>query len=546
MEEKKKNSVSQAGQLADKAAAMAVQAAATAMAGGNVALGKAAGYLANKALPAIRKNTEALILATLALIGITATAFLQMLLIAFAVFFVLIPIIMFIINSGAYIVPPSDSIALNQGPVASGSCPLLGTTKITTYAYDPAHEEDTSYDAPQKIGHGSNGYWNAVAPFTGGNKCIFNIPINSMYPGCLAPSQSGSENNVCRKINPPLPNCPYYGYATDVVVVSGNENKTVVLPKLCDQTQSGTCDQLNWTIKSIGDSPNGKYLIAEATGNGHRWTIDLMHIDPTAQVGQQLPSGSIVGKLFNQGSNTHLHIELNVDGIPVKPDFMCGGPGPSENLSGWLIKVPLNKATTLVASTPSEYHSGVTCDWAQTKFEGKTTAFAINANLYNTSTLVPEGPAGFGGQFTQNDSEQYPRSHFYTLYVDRIGAANIFDHGDNPVGLKNMNLTTNDLLAVTGASWDSFPNEARPRTVVGLSKSAGNNYIYFMIINLATPINAYNALLTRGAEQVFMLDSGGSTTLCLIQGATMNALIGNTRNVGNNIGGTDFSITEIK
>ncbi|HSX48970.1 MAG TPA: hypothetical protein VLE44_01810 [Candidatus Saccharimonadales bacterium] len=227
--------------------------------------------------------------------------------------------ILFIINSGAYVVPPATSFsaATNTGIVAAGTCPVQGSTQIVTTSYNPATE----------TGHGSNRYWG------GGAACTYSIPIPIMYPGCAGPNIAGSQRNVCSK---EAKTCPYYGYAVDVADKGG---ATVALPFLCDKGKD-PCPSLNWTMISYlynckgtataspAECPGGGWgwlAVFKATGNGHTWQINLNHVNYSIPLsnGATYPSGSVVGTRTPE--TDHVHIELDIDGTPVKPDFLCGG-----------------------------------------------------------------------------------------------------------------------------------------------------------------------------------------------------------------------------
>lgn len=232
--------------------------------------------------------------------------------------------ILFIINSGAYVVPPATSFVgtTNTGIVAAGTCPVQGSTQIITRSYNPATE----------TGHGSNGYWGS------GAACSYSIPIPIMYPGCGGPNLPGSGNNVCSS---QAKTCPYYGYAVDVAdtPLGKSSGAVVALPFLCDKGKD-PCPSLNWTMisylynckgvakNSASECPGGGWgwlAVFKATGNGHTWQINLNHVNFSIPLsnGASYPSGSVVGTRTPE--TDHVHIELDIDGTPVKPDFLCGG-----------------------------------------------------------------------------------------------------------------------------------------------------------------------------------------------------------------------------
>jgi hypothetical protein len=367
-----------------------------------------------------------------------------------------------------------------------------------------------------------------------------------MSPGCRGPDSSvaGSGANVC-KSQPAV--CPYYGYAADVVADGGNPTNTVVLPTLCKD--GSACQPLQWTIKQITSEAGvpGQGILAEASGNGYdSWVIYLLHVVPSVTVGQVLQSGTPVATLANQpDNNTHLHIELNIEGVPQKPEFMCGGAASptGEVKSGWIARVLRRDIQTLVASSPEEYRQQ-TCNWAQTK----SLKFAVNANFFSTSTGafygLPEGPAGYGTLTTYDNPSQYQTSHFYTFGISRSNTAYIEEHIPSP-GLHVTPNMANSILAVSGVGSDSFSGAlqyASARTVIGLT----NNAAYFMVIKSVFPSTAISLIQSEvatrwpgeGPMQAFLLDGGGSTTFC----QDGSALFGGSRVVGNSIGGNAATI----
>lgn len=234
-----------------------------------------------------------------------------------------VTLVIFIINSGAYVVPPGSGLPnqINTGVVASGSCPVVGPVTISEPSYDPVAE----------TGHGSNPYWGS------GARCTYGIPIPPMFPGCHGPNIQGSSANVC---SGEANTCPYYGFAADVADPPGENGAKVVLPYLCDSGQTN-CPSLTWkleystyncggqTSSSEESCPEsnrwGGLAIFSASGNGHTWKIDLNHVDFSIPLtaGSTYPSGTELGNRTRYLN--HVHIELNIDETPVKPDFLCNG-----------------------------------------------------------------------------------------------------------------------------------------------------------------------------------------------------------------------------
>ena len=189
------------------------------------------------------------------------------------------------------------SVIIGNPPASS--CPILGGI-ITTPSYEGAAER----------GHGSNSYWGGPA----GEACGFDIPA---FSGCLGPNSSADtdNNNVCKN---QASTCAYYGFAADVV-----GQQVVQLPSLFGKT-------LNWNYQNRVSIKKGSW------GYGYTFTADdgnttyslyLGHLNLTTPP-NQLASGSVVGSLYQGLSSPHVHIELQINGQWVRPDFLCGGVGP--------------------------------------------------------------------------------------------------------------------------------------------------------------------------------------------------------------------------
>lgn len=425
---------------------------------------------------------------------------------------------MFIINSGAYIVPPGQSITFRSGTsiVASGSCPLTGNVRISVGSYNPQSE----------TGHGSNQYWNALEGF-GETRCSFNVPVDSIWPDCWGPSSvvPNSSDNYCA--NNANGTCPYYGYALDVV----SDNRAVFLPSVCGAGAT-TCAPMEWTLASVSTSSGGGSAARfTSTDNGHSWTLVFLHIDLTipSTLGATYQSGTQVATLTNMGDNTHLHIELAMDSTPIRPDFLCGGTTPgSASARGWIVSVPASQLSNLMASTPSEYFQQ-SCSWAGQK----SLTYAINANLYEPG-VAPDGPAGYDDSFTNvHLTTRHDNVAFLTFVLDSANNPRIigpYRKNTTPAELSNLNQYK---LAVTGVSEDSWSSSVasvrQPRTVLGLDS---NNNVYLGVFQAATISEALATVRSNGASQAFTLDGGGSSTFC--QGG--QALFGGSRNVANSIG----------
>lgn len=418
----------------------------------------------------------------------------------------LIAFIIFIINAGAYVVPPADPlpniagpVVLNPGTTASGSCPLVGSVNISTGSYDPITE----------TGHGSNSYWTPPA-------CSYPIPVLAMYPGCAGPSVPGSETNVCRGSTN---TCPYYGFAADVSPTGGGYPE-VVMPFLCDQGQTN-CPPLNWTkadswyncngqsVDSAADCPGGGWgwgVIFTANGNGHSWKLYLNHISQVPS-GSSFQSGTVIGNLSTDLSgDQHVHIELNIDGVPVRPEFMCSGsPSVITNpgdLQGWYAVLNPGSLIASQPTDPSQVGIG-TCTWAP----GRGLSFAFNGSFGRNST-VAIGPTGYNGQFTNNPPLDGVFD-FKSFVITNSGQAMVLDEDSIPSD--PAAIAAQYKLAVTGVPYNHLPETSRPRTIIGTKGSQP----YVVILRSATPAQSEQFMTqSLGITNGFFLDGGGSTTLC--------------------------------
>ncbi len=453
--------------------------------------------------------------------------------IALLVIIISISIILFIINSGAYIVPqgsPLQGGELTQGIVASGTCPLVSSCpEITSGSYNPENE----------TGHGSNSYWGFAT-----NACTYSIPIVSMG-GCLGPDPANGRN-FCSSAPT---RCSVYGYAADVVDCNG-VYADVALPYLCDPG-SETCSPLTWRFidgwyNCQGASvPNkasctregwGYGAIFEAIGNGHIWRIYLNHINQLPS-GRTYQSGSVIAQLANELVPGHLHIELNIDGFAVKPDFLCSGEGSgitspvNTDLEGWYAAV---NPENLVASNPlSGNEVGInSCTW----MSAKNLSAAVNANFYlNANT--PIGHAGFNGNFTNYPPDEgFSAYNFKTLVITESNQAQIISHSSLPDDLTGQGYK----LAVTGVAYNNITGSG-PKTAVGIK----DDRVYLIILRSATAIQVQQFMESvLGVDDGFFLDSGASTTLCNSSGIVFSGQ-DPPRNIPSHIGITSGSFIKL-
>lgn len=190
----------------------------------------------------------------------------------------------------------SDVASVIIGNPPASSCPILGGG-ISTGTYNGTNE----------TGHGSNSYWGGPA----GRSC-YAIPA---FSGCHSPSDAvdPDKNNFCRG---KAQACSHYGYAADSPAPGGTP---VFLPSIFGET-------LNWTFKrrvTINNTNWGWGYLFRAG----KYELYLGHLNQTTPP-PTAPSGTVIGTLYPGLSNPHVHIELQINGQWVRPDFLCGGPGP--------------------------------------------------------------------------------------------------------------------------------------------------------------------------------------------------------------------------
>lgn len=439
----------------------------------------------------------------------------------------LLALILFIINAGAYVVPPGGSaygLGLNVGTTATGSCPVSGNAVISTSSYNPLSEG----------GHGGNAYWKIVK----GTPCKWEIPITGMYSSkCLGPSSDTpnyNPDNVCSG-KPAANLCPYYGFAIDVVPGDREVVGTpVYLPYLCEPGET-SCPPVQWTLSNsfynCGGSSNagankdeceahkgasnGYGLIFDGVGsNGQTWRIYLTHVDPVITTDSSVTYGSGTQVAVISGDledGPHVHIELDQEGRPIRPDFLCSGAGisggtisapVSVGAEGFYVEAPIT-STNVRVSPPSEYGSK-TCDWAN----GKGLFASVNANYFDALT-APIGPAGWNGSFTNYlNSEQAKKYSIKESFTVNGNVGQIINTLSLDYETKNFN------SVVTGIGFDSALEEVRPRTVLGIK----GNKLLLVVLKNATPSKAKEIMQTLGAEKSFLLDGGSSSTFC--QGST--------------------------
>lgn len=322
-EEKSPNALEKAGSLAYAASRRLLTRAADTVAPviGGIVTGAALDWI-KKHASKLAKGLGLYLLAK-AMVGLAIS------MIGFAIIAIFTAFAMFIINSGAYVVPQGmlglgeEGGIFGPGIEVGASCPIQDPIILCG-----------SYGSTSSIGcdggHGSNSYWSGqqssdfldgpYGPGSGG-MCRWAIPNRT---NCYFNQIPGSYCNDENAPNP-LPegyaytgeSCPYYGYALDISYSGSGANKPVYLPFI--QGQSVT-----WTASTGGCINTGCFATIRTSFEGDTYEAYFMHLSSPAIGGQ---SGDVAGYLFDLRSvgfgTPHLHIELRINGEQVRPDPMC-------------------------------------------------------------------------------------------------------------------------------------------------------------------------------------------------------------------------------
>ncbi len=220
----------------------------------------------------------------------------------------------FIITSSALVIPPTVyNVGDGVGFQNNSSCPL-SSGRISTYSYSDSIQEVEGSGAR---GHGTNGYWREME---GVRDCYFHIPSD----GVSCAPQVGSTN-YCY-LNPRCSTgnerSPFYGYAIDVT----SSDRRVFLPQV--NGQSPTWEYLGLVFQC--NDAGCPHKFRTTTSDGTVYILNFLHLDMDAN---RLPiinpgpyvSGYHFANLLDQGTNTHLHLEVNIDNVYVKPEnYFCG------------------------------------------------------------------------------------------------------------------------------------------------------------------------------------------------------------------------------
>jgi hypothetical protein len=217
---------------------------------------------------------------------------------------IFIIIVLFIINSGAYIVPPGGFGSPVVGPYPtpidySGTCPIPNGV-ISCGAFPACH--------------GTNTYWTAV-----GTPCAWSLPSSLFRARCQYQPNYPSASTC---YNPSATSCPEYGWSTDIVDPISPDNcgpgsgSYVYFPTINNTV-------LSWSSTTRGSYSGGEYAFYHSTDGANTYDFYLTHMTALVLSGN---SGEIAGELYClgvNGANTHAHYELRINGSYVNPDYLC-------------------------------------------------------------------------------------------------------------------------------------------------------------------------------------------------------------------------------
>ncbi len=419
---------------------------------------------------------------------------------------ILTALTLFIINSGAYIVPPNSqgqlgSTDLSCAGTITGSCPIPnGEVYVGSFR---------GGDGP--YAHGSDEYFRQ-----GSNNYDPNNPQLACYPLPIPVEACRYNSDTTSNCYTPGASCPMYGYAADVRYTSKPTNcaQAVYLPQIGGQT-------LSWTR-----NPD---VIGGNCGNGYTWTASngtsthemlFMHLNPSdIQSGQ---SGQPIGSVLTYATNTcmksatneHTHIEWRINGEYVRPDNMCSGqstvvtPTDPSTLQGRLYIFPVNDSTVddILASESVSglYQAQSPCDWAAQN----GAEIAVNANFF-ISSRVARGIAGDNGNITSHtDATEFD---FRTFYIEDDG-----DFGIDAYVTPEPGRADEYEFAVTGVLWDNYTQGGMSRSTSRVALALDGSNLALLVTQNGTPaqIRAYMNGRGYADNEFFMLDGGSSTTLC--------------------------------
>ena len=222
---------------------------------------------------------------------------------------VLVALILFIINSGAYVVPPGTGIGPGGGIIpganVAGTCPIPNQKGELLCG---------SYGSGNYCEHGTNSYWSTQT-----SNCAWGLP-SSDGVRCTYNQIPGS---VCYNANPPNGLCADYGYAADFKYPGFNNsaphypcgpNAPVIFPSFDGKI-------LDWNYVRAFSGTAGENGIFSATDGTHVYEMYVTHLSNIPRQGAK--SNDPMGYISCVLEYPHIHIEVKIDGQYIRPDNLC-------------------------------------------------------------------------------------------------------------------------------------------------------------------------------------------------------------------------------
>lgn len=393
--------------------------------------------------------------------------------------------------------PPDDTGLENRS-----SCPLIDYW-ILHYSYNPQTQE----------GHGGNKYWKAVRGTDKTNWCSYPLPQENI--SCVAPLDPGPAPDINECYNKfPSSLCDVYGYGLDVFP---NSSWSVWLPQINGE------DALWAYSHSFSNGNAGWSHIYTSSFHGETYSIVFTHMEDNPNKGNGLPSGTKIGKLYDQTTNTHLHMEMAIDGVWKKPElYFCDGsnqiPPSNGDITGWIAST--TGANNLISTTKTEYTSNnetgqEPCNWMETH---SSLNAATNANFwgYLGSSKSPRGNASYNNNPIPH-SDDY-RYQFWSLIISgntpslRQITSTVTPY---PLAVSGTPILIKDgiLQQIPGTSegsqyfiWHTKDN----RVAIGFT---GNKF-YLVVLQNATVPELQKIMFDLGVKNAINLDGGSKATFC--------------------------------
>lgn len=211
---------------------------------------------------------------------------------------IVVALILFIINTSAFVVPPNydgfPSGGSGNDITISGSCPIPNGINI-------CGSLGSEYQSRCIGGHGSNEYWGGQ----GGVACRWALPSSTKqcYTNKISSSVCYSSSSTCQT----------YGYSSDFSYPDFKANQNVYLPYLNGQ-------KLSWTVEWTGATSMGSNGLIKSTDGTNTYEIYMTHLNQSPTAGT---SGEATATLFSGIATPHVHVEIKVNGKYLRPDFLC-------------------------------------------------------------------------------------------------------------------------------------------------------------------------------------------------------------------------------